>query len=195
MGLRAKLGNDVLVFEVEDADGRLRSRAKPVAIWRKADLVNWLIARQLIKVLSTGQVPQAARTVLSCRCAKRAIGGHGHGVDVSGVATKGFLALVSGCAPNFYCVVPAARDDERNLHGRREPDAADPVGVPIQLQSAHPFALDIPHDQLMVTATGDDLAVVWGKRNGKNILGVAVELLDCFASTQIPEAKGGIPRG
>ena len=104
------------------------------------------------------------------------------------------LALEVRQAPHLDEVVPSSRDDEWGSQGRREANTADPVGVGVTLHREHALTLDVPHLEHVVSATGHNLAIVGGERDGKNILGVTQELLDALAALQVPQTKRAVPR-
>ena len=77
--VREEVSNGVLVLEIPDADLRLSSGAEPIARGREGNLVDRLVARELIHVLTTGEIPEAGGTVLRSGSAERSIGRDGDG--------------------------------------------------------------------------------------------------------------------
>lgn len=53
----------------------------------------------------------------------------------------------------------------------------------------------VPQLDGLVPRTGDDLAVVGGERDGKDVVGVADEAAGGGAGGELPEAESLVPRG
>ena len=60
-----QLSNHILVLQIVDADGTLTGSAEPVPVRREADLVDRLIAVELVEVLTAAQIPQTSSSVLA----------------------------------------------------------------------------------------------------------------------------------
>ena len=123
-------------------------------------MVDGLTAVELIERLSTGEVPEAGCSVLSSGGTKAAVRGDGDRGDVSGVSAESVLALEAGYRPHLDEVVPSSGDDESGTRGRREADAAHPVGVTVTVGLLHDFSLDVPEDELVVSPSADHLTVI-----------------------------------
>lgn len=52
----------------------------------------------------------------------------------------------------------------------------------------------VPEFDFLVGSGGDNLSVVWGERDGEDLLGVSVELSGAFGLLQVPESEGFVPR-
>jgi hypothetical protein len=190
-----EIGDGLLVLEIPDADLGLGGGAEPVARGREGDLVDGLIAGELIHVLTAGEVPEASSAVLGSGSAERAVRRDGDGGDVTGVAAEGVEATEVGERPDLDEVVPAAGDEDGVLGGGGEADAGDPVGVGFAVEGVDAFALDVPDLELVVAATGQDVTVVRGEGAGEDVLGVAEELAHESAGLDVPEAERLVPRG
>lgn len=95
--LRHELVDHVLALEVPDLDGRGGSSAEPVPVRGEGESVDDVLSRELIEALALVEVPEDGRAVLAAGRAQRAVGGHGHGVEVAVVAHKVALELEVCC--------------------------------------------------------------------------------------------------
>ena len=196
VGLGLELGHEVLGLQVPDADAGGGGGAQPVAVGGEGDLVDGLVALELVEVLAAGQIPELGDAVLAGGGAQGAIGGHGDGVDGALVTLEGGQAAELRQGPDLDLVVAAAGHDERGAQGGAEADAGDPVGVGVLVHGEHAVTLDVPHLQAAVAATGDDLTVVRGEGDGEHVLGVALgsaELGDAVTGLEVPQAEGLVP--
>ena len=190
-----EVGDGVLVLEIPDADLGVGGGAEPVAGGREGDLVDGLVAGELVHVLAAGEVPEAGGAVLGGGGAEGAVGGDGDGRDEAGVAAEGVEAAEVGEGPDLDEVVPAAGDEDGVLGGGGEADAGNPVGVGLAVEGVDAFALDVPDLELVVAAAGEDVTVVGGEGAGEDVLGVALELAHEAAGLEVPEAEGLVPGG
>jgi len=51
----------------------------------------------------------------------------------------------------------------------------------------------VPEFNGLISASTDNLSVISGERDGKNIIGMTYEAAGGFSSVEIPETKGFIP--
>jgi len=190
-----EVSDGVLVFKIPNADLGFGGGAEPVARGREGDLVDGFVARELIHVLTTGEIPEAGGTVLGGGGAEGTIGGDGDGGDETGVAAEGVEAAEVSQRPDLDEVVPTAGDEDGVLGGRGEADAGNPVGVGFAVEGVDAFTLDVPDLELVIATTGQDVAVIGGEGTGEDVLGVAEELAHESASLDVPEAERLVPRG
>lgn len=189
-----EVSDGVLVLEIPDADLGLGGGAEPVARGGEGDLVDGLIARELIHVLTAGEIPEAGSAVLGGGGAEGTVGGDSDGGDEAGVAAEGVEAAEVSQRPDLDEVVPTAGDEDGVLGGGGEADAGNPVGVGFAIKSVDAFALDVPDLELVIATTGEDVAVVGREGAGEDVLGVAEELAHESASLDVPEAERLVPR-
>lgn len=194
-GLGDQLGDDLLVLQIPDADAIVGGGAQPVVVGGEGQLVDGDGAVQLVQVLGAGDVPQLGLAVLAGGGTQGAIGGDGNGVDGTGVALQGLNAAELSQGPDLDVTVGTTGDDQGGGQSGGEADAVDPAVVAVLVHGEHALALDVPHLQLTVAGTGDDLAVVGGEGNGQDVLGVALELGDAVTVLQVPQTQGLIPGG
>lgn len=82
----------------------------------------------------------------------------------------------------LYELIPTSADDDRVGRVGAEADARDPFSVPLVGDGIFAVSQCVPQLNCSITRTGDDLAIVGGKRNGKDIVGVANETTGCSTS-------------
>ncbi len=92
-------------------------------------------------------------------------------------------------------LVPGAGDDDRVLGVGAEADARHPLGVTLVSDGVLAVAEGVPEFNCAVTGTGDDLAVVGGEGDGKDIVGVADESTGGVAASEFPQTESLVPRG
>ena len=76
----------VLAFQIPDLDTGSSSCAEPVTVRGEDKAVNTIGVVQSVQMFAIIQIPEHGLGVLATWGAQRAIGGHGHGVQVSSVA-------------------------------------------------------------------------------------------------------------
>ena len=105
--------------------------------------------------------------------------------------------LAVGEVPDLDEAVPAGGDDEGDGLAGAEADAGDPLGVALGLAAGGDGVLalaeGVPELDGLVAGAGDDLAVVDGKGDGEDVLGVADEAAGGLAGVDLPEAEGAVP--
>lgn len=90
-------------------------------------------------------------------------------------------------------LVPASGDDDGVLGVGGEADAGDPLGVALVGDGVLAVTEGVPQLDGAVTGTGDDLTVVGGEADGKNVVVVADEAAGGLAGGKLPEAEGLVP--
>jgi len=90
-------------------------------------------------------------------------------------------------------LVPTSGDDDRVLRVRGESHAGDPLSVALVSDGVLAVTEGVPELDGAVTGAGDDLAVVGGEADAKDIVGVADETAGGLASRELPEAEGLVP--
>ena len=154
-----------------------------------------VVGVELVQLLVVLQVPKHGLAVAATGSAQGAIGRHGDGVKVAGVANQVHAEPALVEVPNLHKVVPAARHDGGVGHAGREAHARNPILVAILFAHGElAFAEGVPQLDGAVARTGHDLAVVRRESNGKNVLGVADEAAGGFTLVEIPKAEGTVPR-
>mmetsp|Transcript_13390 Transcript_13390/g.26055 ORF Transcript_13390/g.26055 Transcript_13390/m.26055 type:complete len:216 (-) Transcript_13390:369-1016(-) len=155
-----QLVHDELGLEVPNLDAGVGRGAKPVAVRREDHRVDDVAALERIQMLALVQVPEHGSAILAARRAQRAIRRHGHRVKVAGVARKVGAQLAVGEVPHLDQLVPAARHNQRVGGRRREPDAADPLSVPILNDSVLALAKGIPQLDRLVARARHNLTII-----------------------------------
>jgi hypothetical protein len=92
-------------------------------------------------------------------------------------------------------LVPTGRDDDGVLGVGGKAHAGDPLGVALVGDGVLAVAKRVPKLDGPVARAGDDLAVVGGEGDGKDIVGVADEAAGGDAGGELPETQSLVPRG
>lgn len=90
-------------------------------------------------------------------------------------------------------LVPASGDDDGVLGVGGEANAGDPLGVALVGDGVLAVTEGVPQLDGAVTGTGDDLTVVGGEADGKDVVVVADETAGGLAGGKLPEAEGLVP--
>jgi len=90
-------------------------------------------------------------------------------------------------------LVPTTRDDDWVLWVGREANAGNPLGVALVGDGVLAVTEGVPELDRPVTGAGNNLPVVGGERDGKNIVGVADEASGGLAGGEFPETEGLVP--
>lgn len=140
-------------------------------------------------------VPKHGVTILTTRGAEGTIRGNSNGVDVTGVTGQSELGDVLDVVVNLDELVPASGNESIVAVRGGEADGRNPVVVTLLLLEGDDAVTEgVPDLDRAITGTGEDLAVVRGEGNGKNILGVTGETELRSTSLKVPKTKGTIPR-
>lgn len=216
LGVVARLGlgedglqviNNGLGEQVPNLDGSGGGSAEPVAVGSKDKGVDDTASLQRVQVLGIIQVPKHDSGILTGTSAQGTIGGDGNSVNVAIVtnvvdAEDGGLRLH---IPNLDHLVPTGRDQQGVSGIGREADGRDPLGVTTEGsvgtgtttgssgKVTTELTTSVPHLDGLVTATGDNHAVVRGEGNGHDIVSVTDKGGLTLAGGQVPQAHGLIP--
>lgn len=90
-------------------------------------------------------------------------------------------------------LVPASGDDDGVLWVGREAHARDPLGVALVGDSVLAVTEGVPQLDGAVTGAGNDLAVVGGEGDGKDVVGVSDKATGGLASGKLPQTQGLVP--
>mmetsp|Transcript_36633 Transcript_36633/g.55261 ORF Transcript_36633/g.55261 Transcript_36633/m.55261 type:complete len:377 (-) Transcript_36633:28-1158(-) len=191
--LGGQLVQDLLVLQVPDLDGDVGGSHEPVVLGAEGQGVDGAAGIQGVQVLAVVHVPEHGHSVLATGGAQGAIRGHGGGVDDASVAHQVGSELAGVQVPDLHQLVPTRGHDQGVLGRGGEDDAADPVGVAVLRDGVLALGQGVPQAQGLVSAAGDDLAVVAGEGNAVHVAGVLVEGSDSGASVQVPQAHGLVP--
>lgn len=114
--------------------------------------------------------------------------------NVSGV---GMRSPISTNFPQAYLheLVPAGGDNDGVLGVGAEANARNPVGVALVGDGVLAVTKGVPQLDAAVTRAGDDLTVVGGEGNGKDIVVVANKGTGSASAGELPETERLIPRG
>lgn len=92
-------------------------------------------------------------------------------------------------------LIPASGNNDGVLGVRAEAHAGNPVGVALVGDGELAVTEGVPQLDGAVTRTGDDLTVVGGEGDGKDIVGVANEGTGGGSAGEFPETETLVPRG
>jgi hypothetical protein len=184
-----------LLLEVEDGDAGGGGSAEPVAVGGEDEGVDLIASVERVEVLGLVKIPEHGGTVLATGGAERAVGGDGDGVDVAGVTDVVGLETAGSELPNLDKLVPASGDDDGVLGVGAEAHARNPLGVALVGDGVLAVTQGVPELDGTVTRTGDNLAVVGGERDGKDVVVVADESAGSGTAGELPETERLVPRG
>lgn len=91
-------------------------------------------------------------------------------------------------------LVPAAGDDDGVLGVGAEADARDPFGVALVGDGELAVTKGVPELDGAVARTGNDLSVIGGERDGKDVVGVTDEPSRGRAGSKLPKSESLVPR-
>eukprot|EP00976_Prorocentrum_cordatum_P033770 687344-Prorocentrum_minimum.AAC.2 len=192
--LGAELIDDALALKIPDLDARLGGSAQPVPVGAEAQAVDDVTGIKRVQALALREIPEHSHTVLATGGAERAVGGHGHRVDVASVAHQVGLQLAVGQVPHLHQLVPASGHDDGVGGDGGEAHARHPLGVAVLLlDGVLALAESVPQLNGLVARAGHDLTVVHGEGHGQNVLAVADEAAGGGTGVQIPQAQGTVP--
>lgn len=110
------------------------------------------------------------------------------------MAFQGVPQLAVGQVPDFDGSVPRGGHNCGLQGVWAEPDAADPIVVPILLlDCVLALSESVPELDRAVTRSGHDLTVVNGESHGEDVLGVANKTASRHAEGQVPETELAVP--
>lgn len=145
-------------------------------------------------MLALVEVPEHGLSVFASGGAEGTVWRNGDGVDVSGVSdVVGLQAAVSE-VPDLDDSVPSSGNDDWIAGRWRESDVGNPVSVAIISDGVLALSKGVPQLDRLVARSGNDLSVVSGESNRKNVLGVGDELAGAHSLVQVPETKSLVPR-
>jgi len=149
-----------------------------------------------VKALALIQVPKHGSSVLSSRGTKGAIWGNTDSVEVSSVSDKVVTEGKGVTHPNLDETIPSTGDNKWYLNRRAESYAGNPLGVTLSLSTEGELALSkgVPELDGLISGSRDDLTVVKGEGNRKNILLVTDKSSGGLSRTDLPKSQGSIPR-
>lgn len=90
-----------LLLEIEDDDGARRRGAQPVSVRGEDEGVDLVAGAQGVEVFGFVEIPKHGCAVFAARGTQGAVGGDGHGVDVTSVADVVCLDAAGGEFPNL----------------------------------------------------------------------------------------------
>jgi len=155
--------------------------------------VDFVTGSQGVEVLGFVQIPQHGSSVLSTGSAERSIGRDSDGVDVTGVANVVSLKTAARELPNLDQLVPTRGDDNWVLRVWAESDAGNPLRVTLLGDGKLAVPESVPELDGSVTGARNDLSVIGGEGDGKNIIGVANESSGGGTGRELPESESLVP--
>ena len=98
--------------------------------------------------------------------------------------------------PNLDETIPSTGDDVWDGNRWTEANTGDPLAVSLSLGSKGELALSkrVPELDGLITRSGDDLTVVEGECDGKDVLLVTHETTCGLSGADLPETERSIPR-
>lgn len=170
--------------------------AEPVSVRGEAQGMDDSSSLKRVKALALIQVPKHGSSVLSSRGTKGAIWGNTDSVEVSSVSDKVVTEGKGVTHPNLDETIPSTGDNKWYLNRRAESYAGNPLGVTLSLSTEGELALSkgVPELDGLISGSRDDLTVVKGEGNRKNILLVTDKSSGGLSRTDLPKSQGSIPR-
>lgn len=188
-------GSDTLLgFKIPDHDSGGSGSAQPVSDGREAQSVDNVTSFQRGKVVAQVEIPKHGSTVFTTRGTERTIRGDSDSVDVTSVAHEVSAEFAVVQIPDLDDAIPTSRDNEGDLEVRAETDTADPFLVTIFLDGVFALTKSVPQVDGSVARTGDDLTVISGEGDGKDVFGVTNKAASGGATVEVPKAKSTITR-
>jgi len=181
--------------EVEHLDTIFSSDDDPVEFLGEKHAVDGGVILVGGEPFALNKVPDHDLTVVGAGCQVGRVVDHIDGVDLSLVANAGVHEFHVGVVPNLDGLIPRSGNADRGFMGVVEAYARDGIGMGVLVNGMLALGLDVPDLDLVITSSGEDLSVISGKSNGKDILGVSNELVHGLAGLDVPETDGTIPRG
>lgn len=125
---------------------------------------------QSVEQLVFVQIPQERLAVLATGSAKGAIRRNSYSVQVTRVSGVANTQFAIGQIPDLDSAIPTGRDDDWVGVVWRESHTGYPVGVTIFLDGVLALSQSVPQLDGLVARAGDDLTVVNGEGDRKNVL-------------------------
>lgn len=147
-----------------------------------------------VEVLGLIKVPKHGSTIFATGGAEGSVGGDGDSVDVSSVSNVVGLDSARNKFPNLNQFVPTSGDDDRVLWVGGESHTRNPFGVSLVSDGKLAVTEGVPELNALVTRTRDDLPVVGGERDGKDIASVSNKSSGGDTSGELPQSEGLVPR-
>ena len=187
--------DELLLGEVENLDASLGGDNEPVESLGEENAVDWGVALVLGEPLALDNIPDHDSAVTGA-------GGKEGGVldDIEG----GDLSLVTGegveeghveVVPDLDGLIPRGGDAESGLLGVVETDDGNGILMVVLIDGELALGASVPDLDVSVEGASDDLSVVGGEGNGKNVSLVTNELGDGSAGGNVPETNGTVPGG
>jgi len=179
--------------EVEDLDTLLSSDDEPVELLGEEDAVNGRLTVRLGEVLALNEIPDDDGSITG---AGGEVGGsvnHIKSVDLSLVSGESVHEVHVQVIPNLDGLIPRGGNADSGLGSVVELDAGDGISMDVLVNGMLALGSSVPDLDLVVESTSDDLSVIVGDGNGKNILGVTNKLGDSSAGGDVPESDGTVP--
>ena len=180
-------------WQVKHLDAFLSADDKPVELLREEDAVDWGFAVVLGEPLALDEVPDHDEAVAGAGCEVARAVNHIKRVDLSLVAGERVQQVHVSVVPHLDGLVPRGSDAKGRLLGVVELDAGDSIGVLVPVNDVLALAAGVPDSNCFIQTAGDDLAVIWGQRDGQNIFGVSSQTIDGSAIRYLPEAASSVP--
>lgn len=92
-------------------------------------------------------------------------------------------------------LVPTARNNDWVLWVWAEADAGDPLGVSLLGDGELAVTEGVPQLDGAISGAGNNLSVVGGERDGKDIVGVANKATGGGSGGELPQAESLVPGG
>jgi len=183
------------VWEIVDSDTVLGTNDKPVDLGGEEEDIDWGLGINFIQMSSLDEVPDVDLTVSSSGGNKHGVLGEVKAVNLGLVSNESVHQAHGLVIPDLDGSVPGGRHNDWGLDIVVESNAGNPVSMWVLVDSEFTNTIDVPDLDALVDGAGDNLSVIWGESNGKNILGVANEGSVGGALLQVPESDGTIPGG
>lgn len=195
------LSEEVLVVlgKIPDLDTSVGGSSQPLVLGVERQRVDLGFALELrLRGLQVEVVPDLDGLVFSTGGDVHTVSGDVKSVDVGVVSLDGSDDS-EDTVPDLETTVPADSGVVLGLGGLGEADLGDPLFVVVLVvrglgRGDLAFGEGVPELDGLFSTGGEDLSVVSGESACEDLLGVADEVSDALAGSEIPKSHGLIPR-
>lgn len=181
--------------QIEDLDASLGGNDEPVEALREEDAVDGGVALLLGEPLAVDDVPHHDLAVARPRCQVGRVLHDVEGGNLSSVSLEGVLECHVNVVPNLDGLVPGGGDAQAGLLGVVEAHHRHRIRVHVLLHGVLALGTRVPNLDLLVETACDDLAIVSGQVNRKDVSLVADKLRDSASTCHVPQTAGTVPGG
>jgi len=185
--------DELSVWKIVHSDTLFGTNNEPVNLGGEEKDVDGGLGVDFIKMSSFDEVPNVDLTVSSSRGDEHSVLGEVEAVDLSLVADESVHQAHGLVVPDLDGSVPRGGHNDWLLDVVVESNARDPVSMWLLVDGELANTIDVPDLDVLVHGARDDLSVVWGESNGKDILLMTNQSSVGGALLQVPESDGSVP--